>query len=171
VHLERANDTVRPDKTQHRGRAQGKALEPGTYREPGVLGLNRILDQCIEQSLLPVQIGRGIERRAGDVSQRAVVTSKRRVRRKRHADGGDLRREPAVALVQFQFPGDPDNCGITQRLVDARQIDIPGTALWHIHVPQRFHGDADEEMQRAILRPEIRLDHDIVRNVVRERGW
>jgi hypothetical protein len=94
-----------------------------------LIGVNRVLEQDVEQGLVPVHVGVVRDFRAGGVRQRLVIAGEGLVGFKRHACFHDARFGQARAvLVNVNGVGEPKGGGLRQQMASLRQIQIARAA-------------------------------------------
>ena len=103
------------------------ATRSGTDRELRAVRLNRIVDQHVEERLVPIQLGVVRQTRARrDVRKRSLEGVKGSVRWQRRPDGRDpARLEASVALVQLDVVDDPQGGGLPEAGVGSRDVEVP----------------------------------------------
>ncbi len=167
VQVEGAHAAGCGQEAERNGGSQAEPLEPGPDREVGTIRDDRILEQDVEQSLLPVQVHVTRQRRAGEVCERLLVGGEGLVGLERHAGIGDPRQaEAAVVFVELDIVGNPQRCRVPERRVGEREVEQARAAPRIVHVAHGFQRHADEKMQPLSLRLDEGMHRHVVRDVV-----
>ena len=140
----------------------------GEDREPRLVGLDRVLQDDVEHGLIPDQVRRGREGRPEDVLECAVEGDEGPIRGERDSgrhDFGALHK--LVVLEQLQVVDEPEDGGVAQIRIRLLDHDVAGTAEWELDVAHRSERDADQHPEDVALSPDIGLDRDGCRDLVR----
>ena len=107
-------------------------------------------------------------RGASQVRARPIKGGERAVRRERDARRNDARRgQPHVVLGDGDVVDQVELCGIAQRLVGAREIDVALAAQRELDLDQGGERHPDQELEAIARRLHEGVDADVGRDLVR----
>ncbi len=125
----------------------------------------------VEETLIPEEIGRGIERFAMNASGSLFETGERSIGWQRDASGAS---DPSKALVRFieeKLLGDRFDRGTQPPLTpQGIKIEITGASFGEIEIQQQGEGHAGEHVKPCTRRLDIHLNRDRFGDIVAEGG-
>ena len=143
-----AHRAARREESKHGDHARGKPLEAGADREAGAIGLNRVLEQHVEQHLVPDDVGAAGELGPGDVIERGVEGREGPVGLERHLGGGDPRiRQASLAFLDLHEVGDPHLGRVPEQRGELLDVQVAVGAFGKFQVADGLQRHADQQLQ------------------------
>src|SRR5437879_6915809 len=133
--FERANFAAGWNKPKDGYDAQTQPRERRMNGKTGLLRLNWVFEQHVEQGLVPVDVCVVRKGRSVDVGNRILIGNARAIGRERDACRDDLRfRKASIVFIDFDEFGDPERRGAGEHFVHAREVQIAGPAFGNIDI-------------------------------------
>ena len=170
VELERARGAVRRQEAQRGRDFEAEPVDARVDGEFRAVRADRVVEQHVEELLVPVELEVVGERRPLDMRARLLVGGERPVGGERDPRLDDPRGpEAGVVLVKVDAVDEPELRCIAQRLVGARQVEIARPAGRKLDLAHGGERHADQELQPVADRPHEGVDLDVGRDLVGAR--
>ena len=167
VEFERARGAVGRQETQRGRDLEAQLVDARMDGEIGAGRPDRIVEQHVEELLVPVELEIVGERRPFDMRARLLVGRERPVGGERDPRLDDPRRRQAgVVLVEVDAVDQPELRCIAQRLVGVGQVELARPAGRKLDLAHGGERHPDQELQPVADRPHEGVDLDVGRDLV-----